>query len=148
VDPSVNIASTPTQVEENLLHGSITTRVDLEIGELTLRDGSLQGSYHVNVDASTVPAPLRVIARGKNEAGQITLPVKTSFSELIDVGGTLRGSGYCKEKNKSRIIICEVIPSESSRQSGTIKLTIDTGNRIMEFVSKYVVGEGNYLAMN
>jgi len=138
-EPSVNVASTFTKIENKVLLGSISTRVDLEVGELTLKEGSLQGTYCVNVDASEVPIPLRFIAEGKNEEGQITLPCASSFSELMVTGGTLKGHGYCKEKEMSRIITCEVLPNENSDQSGTIKLTIDTGLRVMDFVSEYVV---------
>jgi len=105
-EPSVNVASTFTKIENKVLLGSISTRVDLEVGELTLKEGSLQGTYCVNVDASEVPIPLRFIAEGKNEEGQITLPCASSFSELMVTGGTLKGHGYCKEKEMSRIITC------------------------------------------
>jgi len=140
-EPSVIIASTFTKIENKVLLGSISTRVNLDIGELTLTEGSFQGTYRVNVDASAVPAPLRFIAEAKNEMGQITLPCFSSFSELMAKGGTLKGHGYCKEKDMSRIIICEVFPGEDGKQSGTIKLTIDTGLRIMDFVSKYEANE-------
>jgi hypothetical protein len=118
---------------------SITTQVDLDVGDLVLKEGCFQGTYRVNVDASKVPAPFRFLAESKNEVGQITLPCVTSFSELMIGGGTLTGHGYCKEKEMSRIIICEVFPHENSDHSGTIKLTIDTGSRVMDFVSQYVV---------
>lgn len=139
---SVNIASTFTQVEQKILFGTIKTRVDLDIGRLTLIDGFLEGTYRVKIDEDTVPAPFRFDAKSKNEMGQISLPFNDSFTEFSTTGGILKGQGYCIEKDKSRDITCEVIPDADSTETGTIKLTINTGDRIMDFVSEYsVVGE-------
>ena len=94
---------------------------------MTLNEGFLEGTYRVQIDEDTVPAPFRFVAKSKNEMGQISLHFNDSFSKFSITGGILKGQGYCIEKDKSRDITSEVIPDDNSTETGTIKLTINTG---------------------
>ena len=142
--PSVNsiiLENSSTVVKESALFTTVEAKVNLQVGALTLQDGKFSGGYQIVVETEDMPMIFRSIARSKNESGMISLPSAKSIDEITTSGGTtLKGFGYCKEKDAKRGIICEVIPNaKDTSAGGIVKLRIDSGARIMHFETAYSV---------
>lgn len=135
---AIYIANTTTQVtDSSFLTGSITVDVELRIGKLEKQENAIIGHYEVRVDMSDIPAALRVLAGSKNEEGTISLPTEETFNELLTEGGKLEGVGYCPDKGESRKIVCTILPLPKNAKSGSVKMMIDSGKRVMHFDSRY-----------
>ncbi len=124
-DPAtlVKVADTSTRVN--------IAKVNLVVGEMSVSDGQLVGTYAIDV-------PLR---QTKSEKGQITLPLDRTLATYLQAGGTLTGKGV-SEKNiddNTRRIEARFSPYDQESKQGRIHLTIETSLRTLEFDSTYTL---------
>lgn len=127
-DFHVAVADTDTRV--------LIARVNLKIGNLVLSPGekpALTGTYEIRV-------PLR---SSKDEVGGMVLPLDQSIEHYLREGGVLTGKGQSfNPPHNQRQIVCKIHPASEGERSGVLHLSVDTGNRVMEFETTYrVVGE-------
>jgi hypothetical protein len=107
--------------------------VHLQINDLNLVDGSIVGEY-------TIRVPLMP---SKDEVGILNLNLKDSPKGYFTKGGQLKGLGYPTNKEEPpRQIIANLSPSPQKKRNGAIQLSIDTGQRVLEFDSAYSVLSG------
>lgn len=111
----------------------LIAEVQLEVGDLVLcqEDGlALAGTYSITV-------PLR---SAKNERGVLRLPLRADLSCYLGKGGELLGVGRSPQwPDAPRAIRCEVLPAGEAAADGQLRLTIDTGERILRFTTQYAV---------
>lgn len=137
----LRVDDTSTEVHEELWTGRVTAIVHLKINELILKDGQFTGTYDIQVNVDDLPLLLRTIAGDKDESGTIHLPCDEPFEAITLNGKHLEGHGHCttKENEKARTVICDVVPDPNDPSKGVLKLTIDSGKRIMNFTTGYTV---------
>ena len=120
----IKIESTHTYV--------LVAKVSLNISDLILEDGALVGTYQIRV-------PLKP---DKNEWGILRLPLEKSkiVEHYMEQGGILKGTGESAKSNQpTRIIACEIKPANKGAKYGDLALEIDTGERILNFISGYKI---------
>ena len=102
--------------------------VYLTIGDLTIEDGHLVGSYAIQVPLKTE----------KNETGTILLPLPTNPDQAFGEGGRLQGEGQSHIRPEDqRLITCVFFPDET-QMAGEVTRTIELEERTLEFSSRYV----------
>ena len=103
--------------------------VYLQIGELHYDGSRLVGRYAIRV-------PLRP---SKHEEGRIEFPLSGPLSDYCHMG-TLEGMGVSDRPDvPPRKITCEVRPSATQAHTGQLWLRIDTGHRVLSFLTDYTV---------
>lgn len=134
------IEDTHTVVKDSsLLTGEVVATVHLKIGTLVFDKGTIRGRYEVEVDMSTLPVLVRKIASSKDEVGEVILPFEASIGEMMAKGAELKGEGIREDNKEKRKIHCSIKPNSENPLKGSIRLTIDSGKRIMEFDSQYAL---------
>lgn len=107
---------------------SALVRVHLEVGDLTLEEGALIGAYAIDVPMFS----------SKSERGTMRLPFEGSLETFRANGGKLSGTGHSPEKpGEVRKITCGIRPDKDDQDGGILQLRIETGQRILEFVTRY-----------
>lgn len=123
----------PIRIQIDSTHTYVfVAKVSLSISDLVLKDGALVGTYHIRV-------PMKP---SKNEWGIMELPLEKSkiVEHYMEKGGILEGTGESvKENQPTRIIACEIKPSSEGAMYGDLALEIDTGERVLNFVSEYKI---------
>lgn len=122
----IEIADTQSRV--------MIANVYLTVGDLVL---STEGETPKLVGTYSIEVPLR---SAKNESGSMVLPLGKSLVEYMEEGGELMGQGTSfKLPDAKREIVCEIKPDPGTEREGQILLRIDTGDRVLEFSSTYVM---------
>lgn len=102
--------------------------VYLKVGEVVEKDKQLLGNYNIRVPSSS----------SDNEEGKVILELEQPLEEVIAKGGTIKGKGIStKSKHPERKITCEFKPDPKKPNSGDIRMTIDTSDRVLRFNSTY-----------
>lgn len=106
-------------------------KVNLSVGTMRVVEGKLLGTYSINVP----------LMKSKFEKGRIILPLSQDLEAYMRKGGTVSGKGIAEEGSQrgDRKIDARFSPIESTTNGGRIRLTIDTGRRILVFDSTYRV---------
>lgn len=104
--------------------------VYLTVGEVVEQDKQLHGGYRIRVPSSS----------SDNEEGKVILELENSLQEIMTTGGTVKGKGIStNSKHPERIIVCEFTPDTSKENNGKVRMTVDTGERVLRFNSTYEV---------
>lgn len=126
------------EVEDTVTYVRLA-KVNLTVGKMTQTKGNLLGTYSINVP----------ILKSQCETGRIVLPLLKDVSDYAQSGGSLSGKGTAEgKKDASRKIEARFGPYNHEAKEGHIQLTIDTGERILEFKSTYHLSRGGLIVMN
>jgi len=106
-------------------------QVNLSVENLKVVKGELVGNYSISVP----------LLKSKFEKGRIILPLSKELQAYIRNGGTVTGSGIAEEGSQtgSRKIDARFSAYDDDTNGGSLRLTIDTGERVMVFDSSYQV---------
>ncbi len=108
-------------------------RVNLIMSELKWVGDRMIGNYDIQVP----------LFSSKNEVGKFDLHAETDIGRLRTGGGKLEGLGIKDfDSGRTRQIKGEVIPDSHKPDSGVLLLSIDTGNRILHFRTRYHIEHG------
>ena len=136
----IAIEPATTVVKEKILFATINAKVTLTISKLMLVGSKITGFYETKIDTTNTPILFRSAARKKAEIGYLELLTKSSIPELKSSGGVFEGKGYCiHKKQPERDILCKLTPDEKKPLQGVATLTINSGNHILNFTSRYRV---------
>ena len=96
-------------------------RVHLELSDLRLAGGRLLGDYRIKIPLAPV----------LNDRGTIEIGLDRPLAQVIANRGTVLGWSHSVLDGRTHPVVCEFGSSHN------VKITIDTGNRILSFNTRF-----------
>ena len=96
-------------------------RVHLMLSDLRLSGDRLLGDYRIKIPLAPV----------LNDRGTIEIGLDRPLSQIIASRGTVAGRGHSLLDGRTHPVVCEF------GSAGDVKITIDTGDRILAFKTRY-----------